>query len=95
MADAVGSIDMPDAQDEEVQEPKKKSRKGRRGKKGPLGRLALFYRQVVAELRKVVWPTRSQLTTYTTVVIVFVLILIGLVTVIDYGLNHAAKYVFG
>ena len=55
----------------------------------------LFYRQVVAELRKVVWPTRGQLTTYTSVVIVFVVIMIGLVTVIDYGLNHAAKYVFG
>jgi len=95
VADAVGSIDMPDAQDEEVQEPKKKTRKGKRGKKGPFGRLALFYRQVIAELRKVVWPTRNQLTTYTTVVIVFVAIMIGLVIVIDYGLDHVTKYVFG
>ncbi|AZP19743.1 preprotein translocase subunit SecE [Streptomyces sp. TLI_55] len=95
MADAVGSIDTPDAQDE-AQESKKKARKGgKRAKKGPLKRLAIFYRQIVAELRKVVWPTRSQLTTYTTVVIVFVIVMIGLVTVIDYGLNHAAKYVFG
>ncbi|WP_069770416.1 preprotein translocase subunit SecE [Streptomyces sp. LUP30] len=95
MADAVGSIDTPDAQDE-VPEAKKKARKGgKRAKKGPLKRLAIFYRQIVAELRKVVWPTRNQLTTYTTVVIVFVVIMIGLVTVIDYGLSHAAKYVFG
>ncbi|WP_314223381.1 preprotein translocase subunit SecE [Streptomyces zaehneri] len=95
MADAVGSIDTPDAQDE-VPEAQKKTRKGgKRAKKGPLKRLALFYRQIIAELRKVVWPTRSQLTTYTTVVIVFVVIMIGLVTVIDYGLSHAAKYVFG
>jgi preprotein translocase subunit SecE len=95
MADAVGSIDTPDAQDE-VPEAQKKTRKGgKRAKKGPLKRLALFYRQIVAELRKVVWPTRGQLTTYTTVVIVFVVIMIGLVTLIDYGLSHAAKYVFG
>ncbi|MFD3534324.1 preprotein translocase subunit SecE [Streptomyces sp. NPDC058664] len=95
MTDAVGSIDMPDA-DDETSESKKKSRKGgKRGKKGPLGRLALFYRQIVAELRKVVWPTRSQLSTYTTVVIVFVVIMIGLVTVIDYGFQEAVKYVFG
>ena len=95
MADAVGSIDTPDAQDE-AQETKKKARKGgKRAKKGPLKRLALFYRQVIAELRKVVWPTRNQLTTYTTVVIVFVIVMIGLVTVIDFGLNKAAKYVFG
>ncbi|MFE0099585.1 preprotein translocase subunit SecE [Streptomyces sp. NPDC059009] len=95
MTDAVGSIDMPDAQDE-APESKKKARKGgKRGKKGPFGRLALFYRQIVAELRKVVWPTRGQLTTYTTVVIVFVVIMIGLVTVIDYGFNHAVSYIFG
>ncbi|MEU9009784.1 preprotein translocase subunit SecE [Streptomyces sp. NPDC048479] len=95
MTDAVGSIDMPDA-DDEAPESKKRTRKGgKRGKKGPLGRLALFYRQIVAELRKVVWPTRSQLTTYTTVVIVFVVVMIGLVTVIDYGFQEAVKYVFG
>ncbi|MFF2844886.1 preprotein translocase subunit SecE [Streptomyces sp. NPDC058001] len=95
MTDAVGSIDMPDAQDELPESQKKARKGGKRGKKGPLGRLALFYRQIVAELRKVVWPTRHQLTTYTTVVIVFVVIMIGLVTVIDYGLSHVAKYVFG
>ncbi|MFF5964066.1 preprotein translocase subunit SecE [Streptomyces collinus] len=94
MTDAVGSIDMPDAQDE-APESKKTRKGGKRGKKGPLKRLALFYRQIVAELRKVVWPSRNQLTTYTTVVIVFVVIMIGLVTVIDYGLSNAAKYVFG
>ncbi|MCX3061857.1 preprotein translocase subunit SecE [Streptomyces beihaiensis] len=98
MTDAVGSIDMPDAQDE-APEAKKKARKsgkgGKRGKKGPFGRLALFYRQVIAELRKVVWPTRGELTTYTSVVIVFVAIMIGLVMVVDYGFNHLVKYVFG
>lgn len=94
MTDAVGSIDTPDAQDE-VSESKRNRKGGKRGKKGPLGRLALFYRQIVAELRKVVWPTRGQLSTYTTVVIVFVVIMIGLVTVIDYGFSQAIKYVFG
>ena len=56
---------------------------------------SLTPRQIVAELRKVVWPTRNQLTSYTTVVIFFVVVMIALVTVIDYGLDHAAKYVFG
>ncbi|QLJ05464.1 preprotein translocase subunit SecE [Streptomyces sp. NEAU-sy36] len=94
MTDAVGSIDTPDARDE-VPESRKARKGGKRAKKGPLKRLATFYRQIVAELRKVVWPTRNQLTSYTTVVIFFVAIMIALVTVIDYGLNHAAKYVFG
>ncbi|MES4888096.1 preprotein translocase subunit SecE [Streptomyces sp. NPDC096012] len=94
MTDAVGSIDTPDAQDE-LPESRKTRKGGKRAKKGPLKRLATFYRQIVAELRKVVWPSRNQLTSYTTVVIFFVAIMIALVTVIDYGLNHAAKYVFG
>lgn len=76
-------------------EKKKPRRGGKRGKKGPLARLALFYRQIVAELRKVVWPTRHQLSTYTTVVIVFVVIIIGLVTGIDYGFTEAMKFLFG
>ena len=56
---------------------------------------ALFYRQIVAELRKVVWPTRSELLTYTSVVIVFVLCVIGFVALIDFGLTRAVQAVFG
>jgi preprotein translocase subunit SecE len=55
----------------------------------------LFYRQIVAELRKVVWPTRNELFTYTSVVIVFVLIVIGIVAVLDFGLTRAVQAVFG
>ncbi|MFG2890014.1 preprotein translocase subunit SecE [Streptomyces sp. NPDC048248] len=98
MTDALGSIDMPERgrSDDASEESEKKPRRGgKRGKKGPFARLALFYRQVVAELRKVVWPTRSQLSTYTSVVIVFVVIIIGLVTVIDLGINRVVGYVFG
>ncbi|MFG2195381.1 preprotein translocase subunit SecE [Streptomyces sp. NPDC048639] len=96
MTAAPGSTAMPESGRPEDEVAGKKGRRGgKRGKKGPLGRLALFYRQIVAELRKVVWPTRSQLTTYTTVVIVFVVIMIGLVTVIDLGFSEVVKYVFG
>ncbi|MEE1940497.1 preprotein translocase subunit SecE [Streptomyces sp. TRM 70361] len=77
------------------QDDSKPRRGGKRGKKGPLGRFALFYRQIVAELRKVVWPTKRQLSTYTTVVIIFVVIVIGLVTVIDWGFTEVVKFVFG
>jgi preprotein translocase subunit SecE len=70
-------------------------RRGRRGKRGPLGRLALFYRQVIAELRKVVWPTRNQLTTYTMAVIAFVLVMIGILSMLDWGFTRIVEYVFG
>lgn len=55
----------------------------------------LFYRQVVAELRKVVWPTRQQLLTYTAVVLVFVGIMIGIVSAMNYGISQAVLTLFG
>jgi preprotein translocase subunit SecE len=58
-------------------------------------RISLFYRQVIAELRKVIWPTRKELMTYTSVVIVFVLIVIAYVTVLDYGFSKAMFGIFG
>jgi len=42
-----------------------------------------FYRQVVAELRKVVWPTQQQLITYFIVVLVFVVVIMTLVSLLD------------
>ena len=42
-----------------------------------------FTKQVVGELRKVRWPTRRELVTYTIVVLVFVLIVLGYVSLLD------------
>jgi len=56
--------------------------------------LPTFYRQVVAELRKVVWPTQEQLITYFIVVMVFVLFMIGLVSVLDLGFGKLVFWVF-
>jgi preprotein translocase subunit SecE len=54
-----------------------------------------FYRQVVTELRKVVWPTRRQLVTYFWVVLVFVLVMIGFVSGLDYVFTLLMFKVFG
>jgi preprotein translocase subunit SecE len=60
-----------------------------------LGRIALFYRQIVAELRKVIWPTRHELVTYTTVVVVFVTINIAIVFSLDWIFGQAVLKIFG
>jgi len=74
----------------------KRSRKGKKGeRKGVFARLARFYRQIVAELRKVVWPTRNELSTYTSVVIVFVVIIMAVVYGLDYGFSKLSFQVFG
>ncbi|MBU6243475.1 MAG: preprotein translocase subunit SecE [Acidobacteria bacterium] len=58
-------------------------------------RISLFYRQVISELRKVVWPTRKQLSTYTAVVLVFVGFIIAVVSVFDLILTKLVFWVFG
>ena len=66
-----------------------------RPRKGPFGRLALFIRQVIVELRKVIWPTRKELIAYTTVVIVFVSIIAGIIAGFDYVFTRGVLFVFG
>jgi preprotein translocase subunit SecE len=56
---------------------------------------ALFYRQVVAELHKVIWPTRKDLISYTSVVLVFVLIMIAVVSGLDFLLTKGVLGLFG
>lgn len=55
---------------------------------------ATFYRQVVAELRKVVWPTQEQLITYFIVVLVFVLVIMAIVSLLDLGFGKLVFAVF-
>jgi preprotein translocase subunit SecE len=64
-------------------------------RKNIFARTGLFYRQIIAELRKVVWPSRNDLTTYTTTVIVFVLVIMAIVYGLDTGFAELAKLVFG
>ena len=67
----------------------------REAKKSLPARISLFYRQVLAELHKVIWPTRKELITYTTVVIFFVLVVITYVTILDFGFSKAVLRIFG
>jgi preprotein translocase subunit SecE len=53
-----------------------------------------FVRQVVAELRKVVWPTRPMVVSYFFVVLVFVLVMMALVAGLDFGFGKAMFKIF-
>jgi preprotein translocase subunit SecE len=58
-------------------------------------RLARFLREVVAELRKVIWPNRRNLVTYTIVVLVFVAFMVALVALLDYVFGQGVLFLFG
>jgi preprotein translocase subunit SecE len=52
-------------------------------------------RQVVNELRKVVTPTRRELIGYTAVVLVFVVIMMAIVSALDFGFGYLVNWLFG
>jgi preprotein translocase subunit SecE len=58
-------------------------------------RVARFLREVVAELRKVIWPTRKQLVNYTIVVLIFVSIMVALVALLDLVFGQGVGFLFG
>ncbi|GGQ66942.1 preprotein translocase subunit SecE [Couchioplanes azureus] len=58
-------------------------------------RIGGFFREVVSELRKVIWPTRNELLTYTSVVIVFVTVVTAIVALLDLGFSKAVLASFG
>ena len=58
---------------------------------GFIGRIGNFFR----ELRKVIWPTRKELLTYTSVVIAFLLIMTTIVVGLDYLFAKGVLWTFG
>ncbi|WIX80046.1 preprotein translocase subunit SecE [Amycolatopsis carbonis] len=58
-------------------------------------RIMRFVREVWAELRKVIWPNRKQMVTYTAVVLVFVVFMVALVSGLDLAFKQVIGLVFG
>jgi preprotein translocase subunit SecE len=54
-----------------------------------------YLKQVVAEMRKVIWPNRKQMLTYTAVVLAFLAFMVALVGLADLGLTKLVMLVFG
>ena len=54
-----------------------------------------YMQQVVAELRKVIWPNRKQMVSYTMVVLVFLAFMVALIGLVDLGLAKLVMLVFG
>ncbi len=71
------------------------AKRDRAERRNPFARIALFIRQVFTELSKVVTPTRRELITYTLVVLVFVVIMMGIVYGMDFLFGWGVSFVFG
>jgi preprotein translocase subunit SecE len=86
---------------EEETDPKKakKALKKAKTKTGTTRNPILFVwnylAQVVAELRKVIWPNRKQMVNYTIVVLLFLVFMVTLIGLVDLGLARLVLLVFG
>ncbi len=58
-------------------------------------RIALFVRQVIAELKRVVAPTREELINYIWVVLGFVGVMMAMTFFLDLGFTSLTSWVFG
>ena len=75
--------------------PSARTRSKDGARRNPVERIIHFVREVVAELQKVIWPTRKELVTYATVVIVFVSVMMTIVSLFDVGFAKVMFWVFG
>jgi preprotein translocase subunit SecE len=73
----------------------KKARKSRGPSVNPIAYVYNYLKQVVAELRKVIWPNRKQMITYTSVVLAFLVFMVTLIGLVDFGLAKLVLQVFG
>ncbi|OBG28948.1 preprotein translocase subunit SecE [Mycobacterium sp. 852002-51057_SCH5723018] len=76
----------------------KKAKKPKKAGDRPANPFVFVYsylKQVVAEMRKVIWPNRKQMLTYTSVVLAFLAFMVALVGLADFGLTKLVLLVFG
>jgi preprotein translocase subunit SecE len=74
--------------------PKKVKQKSGKSR-NPIAFVINYLKQVIAELRKVIWPNRKQMVSYTTVVLVFLAFMVALIGGVDLGLTKLVTLVFG
>jgi preprotein translocase subunit SecE len=102
-SDAKGSDDKVKPKAKAKADAKKGEHKGRPtptrdakdSRPGFFARIFRFLKEVVSELRKVIWPTRKQMITYTAVVLVFVAFMVAVIAGLDYALTKGVLALFG
>lgn len=64
-------------------------------RQNPFVRARNFIREVISELKKVIWPTQRQLINYTIIVLVFVVIVALIIAAFDFGFTQITIRIFG
>ncbi len=102
MPTARGAVELTESDaDDATGKKAKKAKKAKTARKpgeestNPIVYVVTYLRQVVAELRKVIWPNRKQMGSYTSVVLAFLVFMVTLIGLVDLGLAKLVLLVFG
>ncbi|UXA18873.1 preprotein translocase subunit SecE [Mycobacterium sp. SMC-4] len=75
---------------------KKTAKKPKDGpSRNPITFVLNYLAEVIGELRKVIWPNRKQMVTYTIVVLLFLAFMVTLIGLADLGLAQLVSMIFG
>jgi preprotein translocase subunit SecE len=75
--------------------PSQQAKPAAAARNNPIAKLFKFFSEVFAELRKVIWPNRNQMVTYTTVVLIFLAVMVSLIGGLDFGFIKIVSVLFG
>lgn len=64
-------------------------------RRGLFARIVLFFRQVIDQMSKVVWPTRKELLGYFVAVLIFVAVIMAYIGVLDLAIANLMLLIFG
>ncbi len=94
--DAASTAQEAETLEDEAKAKKKKAKKGaNEPRRNPISFVIHYLGEVIAELRKVIWPNRKQMVTYTAVVLVFLAFMVTLIGLVDLGVARLVMLVFG
>jgi preprotein translocase subunit SecE len=95
--DASGAVELTDSDSDDAKKAKKakKAKASDDASSNPFVFVLTYLKQVVAELRKVIWPNRKQMGSYTSVVLAFLVFMVTLIGLVDLGLAKLVLLVFG
>ena len=93
-----GAVELTDSDSDDDAKKAKKAKKAKASddaSSNPFIFVLTYLKQVVAELRKVIWPNRKQMGSYTSVVLAFLVFMVTLIGLVDLGLAKLVLLVFG
>jgi preprotein translocase subunit SecE len=94
--DASGAVELTDSDADDAKKKRaKKAKKSDEQSSNPFVFALTYLKQVVAELRKVIWPNRKQMGSYTSVVLAFLVFMVTLIGLVDLGLAKLVLLEFG